>query len=108
MVEHSEHLDDARAELEHAGTFARAPLPRSTFDKALLRLLELEARDGRDGMRDGRRAAMIRALEGRATWGQVRQWRRGVARAPQWARRLVAEKLAARRARDLEAENAVA
>jgi len=91
----------------HAG-FARAPLPRSNFDKALLRLLELEARDGRDGMRDGRRSAMLQALEGRATWGQIRSWRRGEARAPQWACDMLARKLAQRRARDLEAESAVA
>ena len=86
----------------------RVPLPRSNFDKAILRLLELEARNGRDGIRDGRRSAMLQALEGRATWGQIRSWRRGEARAPQWACDMLARKLAQRRARDLEAESAVA
>ena len=108
MVERSEASEAHGARLEHDESFPRRPSPRSNFDKALLRLLELRARDGRDGLKDGRRKALLEALEGKATWSQIREWRRARAQAPQWARVMLARKLADRRAQDLEAENAVA
>ena len=49
---------------------------------------------------------MIRALDYRATWPQIRHWRRGTISAPQWARDLIASKIAARRRADAENESA--
>ena len=92
------------ARLEHIASPAGRVPPRTPFDRALLELLTLEARDGRDGLRDGRRAAMIRALDWRATWSQIREWRRGRVRAPEWARDMIREKIAARRQRFEHAE----
>lgn len=87
--------DESRA--EHADKLARAPSPRTNFDAALLCFLMLKPRDGRDGKRDGRRKAMLEALDGLATWSQIRGWRRGEARPPQWAKDLLADKIAKRR-----------
>ena len=56
-------------------------------------------RDGRDGLRDGRRAAMVAALNGRASWIMIRQWRRGIEPVPQWAKDLIADKIRDRRRR---------
>ena len=108
MVEHFAGTRANSARREHVESLERAPSPRSNFDKALLRLLELEARDGRDGLRDGRRSAMLEALEHRATWSQIREWRRDRARAPQWALDMLARKLALRQAHDFEAQSAIA
>ena len=105
MVERSEASEARGARLEHVASFRPWCPPRSDFDKALLRLLELQARDGRDGLKDGRRKAMLEALEGKATWSQIREWRRGRINAPQWARAVIATKLRERAANDLEAES---
>lgn len=99
MVEHLER-DGARG--EHVATFLAYAAPRSNFDKLLLRLLELQARHGRDGRRDGRRAAMLSALNGRASWSQIREWRRGRRWAPIWAWDLLESKIAQRHAKDGE------
>lgn len=89
----------AGAPSKHVEPFAPRACPRSAFDDALLFYLMLQARDGRDGMRDGRRAAMIHALDNRATWIQIRHWRRGTGRVPQWARDLILDKIAKRLSR---------
>ena len=81
----------------HIARLAEIASPRSKFDQALLDYLEIAPRSGATGLCDGRRAAMLNALEGRATWSQIREWRRGRARAPQWALDLLAEKFARRR-----------
>jgi hypothetical protein len=98
-----ERSETVGASGKHVESFPRVPSPRSNFDKALLRLLELQARDGHDGLRDGRRSAMLQALERRATWSQIREWRRDRARAPQWALDMLEAKLRERAAGDLEA-----
>ena len=92
----SEELNSASALHEHVESFAPQAFPRSDFDHALLAYLALNARHGVDGMRDGRRAAMVAVFNGRATWDAIRQWRRGVARAPQWAWDMLDKKMAAR------------
>lgn len=92
----SEELNGTSAQLEHVESFAAPTSPRTPFDKALLTYLGLLARHGRDGTRDGRRSAMLQALEGKATWSQVREWRRGRARAPQWAIVLLNKKIESR------------
>ena len=81
----------------HVESFASAPMPRSAFDRALLAFLDIQPRSGRDGLRDGRRAAMLAALDGRANWTTLRAWRRGETRAPQWAVDLINAKILARR-----------
>ena len=78
-----------RAPSEHIAPLDALTCPRSDFDRALLFYLDLLPRSGRDGMRDGRRAAMIRAFDNRATWIMIRHWRRGTGRAPQWAKDLL-------------------
>ena len=82
----------------HAYMLARHPSPRSNFDGALCALVSRRPVSGLDGKRDGRRAAMCAALEYQATWTQIRRWRRGIARAPQWAIDMVARKLSERAA----------
>ena len=96
--------ENESARQEHPAIFPRPVCPRTLFDAALLQLLELQARDGRDGLRDGRRAALLKALDNRATWNQIRHWRRGTGRVPQWAVDLLANKIAARRAKDSHVE----
>lgn len=100
-----ERLDEHDARADHVSNLVPAVCPRSKFDRALLTLLQLQPRDGRDGIADGRRRAMIAALDYRATWIQIRHWRRGTGRVPQWAKNLVAAKIANRRRRDEQAES---
>ena len=85
--------EQASTPLEHVENFPRRAIPRSAFDRALLKLLRLKALDGRNGLRDGRRRAMVQALEGRASWDQIRQWRRNRQPAPQWAIDLLTRQL---------------
>lgn len=85
MVERMNDREESGARLEHVAPLPLLPCPRSKFDALLLAWLDLEPRHGRDGLRDGRRAAMLRALDNRATWIQIRHWRRGNAPAPKWA-----------------------
>ena len=86
----------------HVEGFAPPPLPRTPFDAMLCRLVLCQPTSGRDGKRDGRRAAMLAALDYRANWTTIRAWRRGEARAPQWAIDLIREKLSRRAQADLE------
>ena len=88
-----EHAAQSSAQHEHVESFAAPPSPRTEFDRALLRLIGLRAKHQLDGRRDGRHAAMRKALDDRATFHQIRDWRRGKARPPQWAIELVATKL---------------
>jgi len=41
---------------------------------------------------------MVAALDNRATWIQIREWRRGNVPAPKWATELLASKMLERRA----------
>ncbi len=86
------------AHAEYLVALDRQLTPRSSFDQALLDFLALRPRSGADGMRDGRRAAMVAALDNRATWIQIREWRRGNVPAPKWATELLASKMLERRA----------
>jgi len=88
--------DDKRARAEHVARLAELAAPRSDFDKALLIYLDLLPRSGATGIRDGRRKAILAALNHEASWGQVREWRRARRAVPQWARELLASKLAKR------------
>ena len=94
-----EHLAQHSAHLEHLESFPAECVPRSNFDQMLLDLLDLNPRNGTDGKRDGRRAAMVAALEGRANYCTIRQWRRGARRPPAWALQLLENKIARRVAR---------
>lgn len=91
-----EHLKQRGTQLEHLESFPVPLSPRSQFDRALLTYLGLRPRSGIDGLRDGRRRAMLKALDDRATWPQIREWRRGRATAPKWAADLINEKIDAR------------
>lgn len=84
------------AEVEHLGVLPLHTRPRTPFDAALHALLELTPRTGLDGIRDGRRSAMLAALDNRATWKQIRHWRRGTNRPPLWAIEMLKRKLARR------------
>lgn len=95
-----EQLNSTRAPAEHVATFPANTMPRSPFDAMLCRLVMRRPVSGRDGKRDGRRAAMRQALDYRANWPAIRAWRRGEIQAPQWAVDLVARKLAERAAID--------
>ena len=99
MVEHFAAVKARRAQYEHVGPLKDRGSPRSNFDIMLLAFLGMKPRTGATGLRDGRRAAMLAALNGKATWPQIREWRRGNARAPQWAVSLLREKIAAKIAR---------
>lgn len=100
-----EHLEQIGAPLEHSESFAAPVCPRSKFEAAILIYLQLRPIDGRNGKTDGRRRAMLDALDGRATWDQIRHWRRGNARVPQWAKDLLADKIAKRRQLDASGES---
>ena len=86
-----------RAVAAHAADLEACAAYRSDFDRLLLTYLELSPRSGASGLRDGRRSAMIQALDRRATWDQIRDWRHGYRRAPAWANYLIKAKLARRR-----------
>ena len=90
----AEGMNSSSARREHVESLAAPICPRSNFDAALCALLGIKPRSGLDGRTDGRRAAMIRALDYRATWNQIRHWRRDNAKAPQWALDLLDMRLA--------------
>jgi hypothetical protein len=94
----AEGMNSSSARREHLAELDRPCAIRSEFDKALLTYLGLRPRSGADGLRDGRRAAMIRALDYRATWYQIKDWRRGWRAAPQWAIDLINRKIDSRMA----------
>lgn len=89
-----EQLQANGALSEHLDVFPAYVRPRSTFDKMLLEVAGCSMRLARDG----RRAAMRTALDNRATWQQIRHWRRGTIAAPAWAVKILTDKLAARTA----------
>jgi len=93
-----EHLKDDRAQLKHVARFPAAVAYRSNFEELLLTYLDLPARRDRTGRRDGRRAAMRRALDNRATYTQIRDWRQGYRPAPIWAWDLLENKIEKRQA----------
>lgn len=67
--------------------------PRTIFDALICKIVGCQPCNGRSGLTDGRRAKMITALEDRATWSQIRHWRRGEISAPAWAVELLTNKL---------------
>ena len=94
-----ERFAESSARREYVESLARFAAPRSKFDEKLCALLDLMPRTGIDGMRDGRRAAMRTALNYRATWPQIREWRRGRRRAPEWAIALLDRQIETRKAK---------
>ena len=88
----AEGMNRSHASPEHVESFAWYRVPRTKFDAALHALTEIPFRLSRDG----RRAAMIEALDNGATWGQIKHWRAGRRRVPQWAKDLLSKKLAER------------
>ena len=93
-----EHLRERSARLEHVASLNRGIAYRSMFEELLLTFLDLAPRRDRTGTRDGRRAEMIRALDYRASYFQITDWRKDRRAAPQWARELLETKLAKRHA----------
>lgn len=88
-----ERMNSQRAPRKYFCTLDRIARPRSNFDAALCALLRIKPLTGKDGARDGRRARMVAALDHRATWRQIRRWRRNESPAPAWARELLAREL---------------
>lgn len=84
---------------EYRSPLPRDKSPRSTIDEALLELTGYQPRLSRDGKRDGRRAAMVAALDGLAPYHSIRDWRRGKCQPPQWVKALLYYKLTAPSAR---------
>ncbi len=77
---------------EHLEALPRTPSHRTAFDRLICEVIGCKPTDGLDGKRDGRRDAFRRALNGKATYDQIRDWRRGKAKPPQWAVDMLAEK----------------
>lgn len=96
MAEGLNGRTDIRAVPEHLASLEERAAYRTDFARALLLYTGYLPRTGRTGLRDGRRAAMRRALEGRASYYQIRDWCQGWRPVPQWAKALLAEKLEAR------------
>lgn len=82
-----------RASGEHIDAFPAKVVPRTPFQAALLKLTGYQPTDGKDGKRDGRRAALLAAMEYRASWPALRSWLRGEKPAPLWAVELATTKL---------------
>lgn len=89
------HDSAARGRREYLDPLPRETVPRSEIDAALLVLVGCQPRLSHDGRRDGRRKAMVAALDGLASYEMIRHWRRGKRQAPQWARDLLRAKLTA-------------
>lgn len=105
----NEHTKAKGAPLEHAGQLDRLQAYRSGFEDLLLTYLDIAPRRDRSGKRDGRRKAMQQALDGRASYFQIRDWRQGYRPAPAWARELIRAKIAKRQtafARHLKSKTA--
>lgn len=98
MVEQLTQSDDNESRGEHSGKLAAPMAYRSDFEMVLLNYLDLMPRRDRTGRRDGRRKAMRDALDGRATYSQIRDWRQGWRKAPEWAYQLLADKWTKRQA----------
>lgn len=87
-----ERLKANGARSEHVESLPAYRVPRTNFDEALHALTAIPYRLARDG----RRAAMLRALDNEATWGQIKHWRAGRRLVPAWAWDLIETKLARR------------
>lgn len=96
-----EQLDEHGARLKHVESFPGYRVPRTNFDRALHALANIPFHLSRDG----RRAAMLAALDYGASWGQIKHWRAGRRHVPQWVKDMLARKLAARRMADEQAES---
>ena len=88
----AEGMNSLRAPSEHPGWLNAYRVPRTKFDAAMQALLDFSSRV----RRDGRHAKMVAALDGGATIGQIRHWRAGRRRVPQWADDLLQTKIARR------------
>ena len=97
----AEGMNRLRAPTEHPGWLNAYRVPRTKFDAALQTLIEIPNRV----KRDGRYARMVAALDGAATIGQIRHWRAGRRRVPQWVKDLLAKKLADRAERSAKAKD---
>ena len=86
------------AQPEHVAAFNSASAYRSSFEDLILTYLDVAPRRDRTGARDGRRQAMRRALDNRASYYQIRDWRQGYRPAPAWACDLLQTKIARRHA----------
>lgn len=84
-----EHSKADGADLGHFEKLPDYRVPRTNFDLALHALTGTSYRL----KRDGRRAAMRAALDNCATWGQIKHWRAGRRRPPQWAIDLLNRKI---------------
>lgn len=94
MVERLEAVPADSARHEHSDALAYPVRTRNIFDDLLMAVAGISAAPARDG----RRAAMRSALDNRATWEQIKHWRRGTIAAPIWAIKILTDKLAARAA----------
>lgn len=92
-------MPDKSAPVGYVGKFDRQVSPRSAFHLAVLEYLELPARSGENGLRDGRRAAIVRLFDNKTSWGVIRGWIRGRRPVPKWAKDTLARKIALRRER---------
>lgn len=97
----AEGMNRSDAPAEHPGWLNAYRVPRTKFDAALQALIEIPSRV----KRDGRYALMVAALDGGATIGQIRHWRAGRRRVPQWAKDLLAKKLADRAERSAKGKS---
>lgn len=84
------------APLEHVESLAGYRVPLNSFDFALHALTQTPYKLSWDG----RRRAMLEALDNQATWGQIKHWRAGRRQVPQWAIDLLKRKLARRHEAD--------
>lgn len=87
------------AQAEHLEGSAPPHAYCTPFEMMLLDYLEIAPRRDHSGRRDGRRAAMLAALDNRATYSQIRDWRQGWRKPPAWALQLLENKIARRAAR---------
>jgi len=87
-----EQLNSERAPIEHPSQLNSYRVPRTKFDEAIHALTEVPYKLARDG----RRQLMIAALDKQATWGQIKHWRAGRRKVPEWVKQKLKEKLAAR------------
>ena len=85
--------EETSARAEHCASLPPPAVPRTIFAAAMLKLTGYQATNGRDGKCDGRRAAMLKALDNRASWPALRSWLRGDRGVPQWALDLLLSKL---------------
>lgn len=81
MSELGDEAKSQTAHVDHARKLPRYRVPRTAFDRALHAATETPYTTDRDG----RHHEMMRVLQFRATIGQIRHWRAGRRRVPEWA-----------------------